>query len=219
MLSYGGVDAPVSQTLQELLTIGHSNHSIERFSALLNQHRVTAVADVRSHPYSKHCPQYSRDAFRAGLLEAGIAYVFLGKELGARSTNPACYRDGRVQFDLLAGEQAFVEGLKRLQEEMQRHRVALVCAEKDPVDCHRAVLVARHIRESGVSVQHIHADGCLESHSDMEARMLNLLKVPDADMFRSREEILADAYQTRGQQIAYQDEGMGEEAWSARKLG
>jgi uncharacterized protein (DUF488 family) len=209
----------MSRGSQELLTIGHSNNLIERFVALLNQHGVTAVADVRSHPYSKHCPQYSRDAFRAGLFEAGVAYVFLGKELGARSTNSACYRDGRVQFDLLAGEQAFVEGLKRLQEEMQRHRVALVCAEKDPLDCHRAVLVGRRVHERGVSVQHIHADGHLEGHADMEARMLKLLKVPDTDMFRSREEILAEAYQTRGQQIAYRDEGMGEEAWNARKLG
>ncbi|MCU0665275.1 MAG: DUF488 domain-containing protein, partial [Myxococcota bacterium] len=155
---------------------------------------------------------------RASLQQAGITYVFLGKELGARSENPACYRQGRVQYELLAKEPVFQQGMERLREGMQRYRIALVCAEKDPLDCHRAVLVARRMRESGVPVQHIHADGRLESHSDMEARMLNLLKVSDTDMFRSREEIIAEAYQTRGQQIAYQDDAMLEEELKSRKL-
>jgi len=191
-----------------LLTIGHSTHPIDAFIALLKQHGVTALADVRSHPYSRHFPQYSKDALKDALAQAKIAYVFLGRELGARSENRACYRQGKAQYELLAKEPQFAVGLDRLRAGMERFRIALMCAEKDPLDCHRAVLVARKVYESGVPVQHIHTDGRLEEHAEMEARMLNLLKMSDADMFRGREEILVDAYRIRGEQIAYEDEAM-----------
>jgi uncharacterized protein (DUF488 family) len=202
-----------------LFTIGHSTHPIEVFVGLLKQHGITALADVRSHPYSRHFPQYSQEALKAALAREQIAYVFLGKELGARSENPACYRQGKVQYELLAKEPQFAVGLERLRTGMERFRIALMCAEKDPLDCHRAVLVARRVYESGTPVEHIHADGHLEKHAEMEARMLNLLKMSDADMFRSREEILVDAYRIRGEQIAYEDEAMLQEEIGDRRPG
>lgn len=202
-----------------LFTVGHSTHPIEVFVGLLKQHGITALADVRSHPYSRHFPQYSQEALRAALAREQIAYVFLGKELGARSENPACYRQGKVQYELLAKEPQFAVGLERLRTGMERFRIALMCAEKDPLDCHRAVLVARRVYESGTPVEHIHADGHLEKHVEMEARMLDLLKMSDADMFRSREEILVDAYRIRGEQIAYEDEAMLQEEIGDRRPG
>ena len=87
-----------------IYTIGHSNHSIEVFIKLINNHGINAVGDVRSHPYSRFVPQYSQDSLKGALTTAGIAYVFLGKELGARSENPACYKDGKIQYDRLAKE-------------------------------------------------------------------------------------------------------------------
>ena len=200
--------------MNELLTIGHSTHSIDAFIALLKRHGITALADVRSHPYSRHCSQYSKDALKNALAQAQIAYVFLGKELGARSENPACYRQGKVQYDLLAKEPLFAQGLERLRQGMEMYKIALMCAEKDPLDCHRAVLVARRMFESGTPVQHIHADGHLEGHLAMEGRMLKLHKMSEHDMFRSREEIVADAYRIHGEQIAYQDEAMLQEELS-----
>jgi len=200
-----------------LFTIGHSTHPIEVFVGLLKQHGITALADVRSHPYSRRFPQYSQESLKAALAREQIAYVFLGKELGARSENPACYRQGKVQYEILAKEPQFAVGLERLRTGMERFRIALMCAEKDPLDCHRAVLVARRVYESGTPVEHIHADGHLEKHAEMEARMLNLLKMSDADMFRSREEILVDAYRIRGEQIAYEDEAMLQEEISDRR--
>lgn len=202
-----------------LFTVGHSTHPIEVFVGLLKQHGITALADVRSHPYSRHFPQYSQEALRAALAREQIAYVFLGKELGARSENPACYRQGKVQYELLAKEPQFAVGLERLRTGMERFRIALMCAEKDPLDCHRAVLVARRVYESGIPVEHIHADGHLEKHAEMEARMLDLLKISDADMFRSRGEILVDAYRIRGEQIAYEDEAMLQEEIGDRRPG
>ncbi|MGH8522282.1 MAG: DUF488 family protein [Gammaproteobacteria bacterium] len=191
-----------------LYSIGHSNHEITAFVELLRQHGITAIGDVRSHPYSRYVPQYSREPLKTALVDGGIAYVFLGKELGARSNNPACYRQGKVQYDLLAQEAFFAEGVKRVIQGMERYIIALMCAEKDPLYCHRALLVARKLFEAGVPVSHIHADGSLETHQAMESRLLALCKLPEGDIFKGREEFVAEAYAIQGERIAYQDETM-----------
>jgi uncharacterized protein (DUF488 family) len=191
-----------------LYTVGHSNHSIESFISLLKRHEVTAVGDVRSHPYSRFVQQYSQEQLKASLAAAGIAYVFLGKELGARSENPVCYKQGRVQYVRLAKEPMFLEGIERVKQGMARYRIALMCAEKDPIECHRALLVARKLFQSGIPVNHILADGSLESHENMESRLLATCKLPEGDMFKSREEFVADAYLLQGERVAYQDENM-----------
>lgn len=193
---------------EQVLTIGHSNHSSERFVALLKQHDVTALVDVRSHPYSRYLPQFCRDTLREMLHQQGIAYVFLGKELGARSQNPACYINGKVQYNRLAQEAQFSQGIERIRQGTKRYRIALMCAEKDPIDCHRAILVARHVAKAGLPVSHIHASGELESHDQMEMRLLKLLKMPEGDMFKSREEYVESAYLTQGERIAYEDTRM-----------
>lgn len=191
-----------------LYTIGHSNHSIDTFIDLLRKYGVTALGDVRSHPYSRYVQQFSRDALEGYLADAGITYVFLGKELGARSENPACYKQGKVQYDRLAVEPKFGEGLKRVRQGMDRFCLAIMCAEKDPLDCHRALLVARRLYESGIEVSHIRADEPLESQQDMERRLLKLCKLPEGDMFKGREEFLTEAYAIQGERVAYQDETM-----------
>lgn len=191
-----------------LYTIGHSNHSIANFIELLHRHGVNAVCDVRSHPYSKFVPQYSREPLKGALADAGIAYVFLGKELGARSENPACYKQGRVQYEKLSKEPIFLEGVNRVIQGMERYRVALMCAEKDPIECHRSLLVARRLFESGIPVNHILADGSVETHKNMESRLLTACKLPEGDMFKSRDEFIADAYSMQGERVAYLDEAM-----------
>ena len=193
-----------------LFTIGHSNHEIEGFIDLLRRHGISALGDVRSHPYSRHFPQFSYEALRNALRAEGIAYVFLGKELGARSENPACYRQGKIKYDLLAREPLFLAGLERLKQGMARYRIAIMCAEKDPLDCHRAVLVGRKVFEGGIPVSHILADGGLETHEGMEARMLNLHHISANDLFRGRDEAVAEAYEIHGDRIAYHDESMRE---------
>ncbi len=191
-----------------LYTIGHSNHPIAVFIDLLQQHGITALGDVRSHPYSRYVPQYSRDPLKTVIANTGMTYVFLGKELGARSNNPACYQQGKVQYDRLAQEPQFAEGLNRVRQGMERYCIALMCSEKDPLDCHRAMLVARRIFETGIPVQHIHADGRLESHQELESRLLTVCNLPEGDMFKTREEFILEAYQIQGVRIAYQDETM-----------
>src|SRR5690242_9735719 len=130
---------------QTVYTIGHSTHAIEKFIALLKSSQIEAVSDVRSWPHSRMNPQFNRETLKRSLREAGIKYVFLGKELGARSEDRGCYRNGQVQYDLLANTELFKQGIERVKEGAQKYRVVLMCAEKDPLDCHRTILVARKL--------------------------------------------------------------------------
>jgi uncharacterized protein (DUF488 family) len=191
-----------------LFTVGHSNHSLGAFIELLQRHGVTAVGDVRSHPYSRYAPQYSREPLKAALARIGIAYVFLGKELGARSENPDCYKQGKVQYDRLARQPQFAEGIRRVTKGMEQHYIALMCAEKDPLECHRTLLVARKLFESGLEIAHIHADGSLEDHGTLESRLLDMCKLPEGDMFKQRAEFISEAYAIQGERVAYQDDNM-----------
>ena len=115
-------------------TVGHSNHPIERFLGLLQSHGIAAVADVRSTPYSRFNPQFRREKLQTALAAAGIQYVFLGEELGARSQDPACYdADGRVSYARLAQTDLFRKGIARLKAGMADHRISLMCAEREPL--------------------------------------------------------------------------------------
>jgi uncharacterized protein (DUF488 family) len=189
---------------QTVFTSGHSTHPQEHFIGLLAPHGITAVCDVRSMPYSRMNPQFNREELKAVLLEHGIKYVFLGKELGARSEDPRCYENGKVQYDRLALTDLFRQGLDRIRKGIEDHRLALLCAEKEPLECHRTILVARHLAPLGLDVQHIHADGTLESHASAVARLRQLLRLPEDDMFRSREDVEADAYRLQERRIAYE---------------
>jgi uncharacterized protein (DUF488 family) len=188
--------------MNPLFTIGHSAHSIEAFLQLLLDHRIEAIADVRSQPYSRHFPCFSRQALELSLKGAGIHYVFLGRELGARRDERECYVGGAVSFDLVAAAPSFASGLARLQEGLLKYRVALLCAEKDPLDCHRTILVARHAARFA-EVSHILANGDLETHKELEGRLLNRYELSEGDLFLSKDARLASAYKRRGQEIAW----------------
>lgn len=192
-----------------LYTIGHSTHTAEKVMDLLRKYAVTAVADVRSHPYSRMNPQFNREAFCARLKDAGIVYVFLGRELGARSQDRDCYVEGKVQYDRLAQTALFQTGLERVIKGMRSDRVALMCSEKDPLTCHRTILVCRHLATRGIAVAHILEDGRLESHDDVLSRLLRELGLSERDWFRSREDLVTEAYVRRAQQLAHTESVRG----------
>lgn len=193
--------------MNTLFTIGHSNHGIEAFLALLAGHGVTVLADVRSRPYSRLFPHFCQAPLRLSLKAAGCAYLFLGRELGARPEDPACYAGGRVDYEKLAATGLFRQGIERLRGGAPDHRIALMCAERDPLDCHRALLVSRALHAAGLRVQHILADGALESHVASEARLRALAGLPESDMFHGAAETLALAYRLRAHRLAYQAPG------------
>jgi len=164
--------ADIVQDRPVVFTIGHSNHSSERFLALLQGASITAVADVRSIPRSRRWPHFSRVRIEHWLAEAGIADDFLGAELGGKPADPALLREGRPDYDLMAATPAFKAGLERVLDGAGRYRIALMCAEREPLDCHRFLLVSRHLRERGVCLRHILADGSIEPHEITENRLL-----------------------------------------------
>ena len=144
---------------EPIYTIGHSTHPIETFLELLGMHGVTAVCDVRSTPYSRMNPQFNRETLLQVLRERNIEYVFLGRELGARRDEPGCYIDGQAAYERIAELPAFIEGLARLRRGMDRHVVAIMCAEKEPLDCHRTILICRHLHRCGVRIHPMLAAG------------------------------------------------------------
>lgn len=188
---------------ETVFTIGHSTHDAEVFVDLLALHGIAAVCDVRSAPYSRVNPQFNRETLKNSLREQGVKYVFLGRELGARSIDPDCYRDGRVQYDLLAKTELFRQGMERVLQGIKKYRVALMCAEKDPIDCHRTILVSRQLEGLGVMVRHILGDGRLESQAEAIGRLVRRLGLHEGDMFRPCDDPVEAAYRLQGERIAY----------------
>lgn len=185
-----------------IFTVGHSAHEVARFVDLLARHGVEAVADVRSMPYSRRHPQFNRETLKESLKASGIAYVFLGKELGARSNDPACYENGRVQFRKLAATSLFRSGIKRVLDGSEQMRIALMCAERDPLNCHRTILVARELVALGSKVNHILSDGDIETHEAAMNRLCKQLNIGE-DLLRTPEELENDAYAAWEAKIAY----------------
>ena len=189
--------------METLYTIGHSTHSIDRFTELLAMHQITAVGDVRSDPYSRFNPQFNRETLQKELKQHGIPYVFLGKELGPRSDDPKCFENGKVRYDRLSDTALFQEGLKRIRQGMISYRVSLMCSEKDPVACHRTILVCRHLRDQTLRIRHILEDGSVEENDAALRRLTTLLKLPERDLFTSPEEMVERAYDVQGDRIAF----------------
>jgi uncharacterized protein (DUF488 family) len=186
-----------------LFTIGHSNHTFEHFTELLLTNGITAVADVRSTPHSSYNPQFNRDSRAESLKEAGIAYVFLGEELGARRLEPECYRGNRVDFAQTARSPHFERGLKRIVEGLKSFDIALMCAEKEPLDCHRSALICRYGERLLGRPGHVREDGSVESQDHLETRLLHLAGQPESDLFLSHEERLDEAYAWLEVRVAY----------------
>ena len=169
-------------------TIGHSNHPIERFVELLKGGAVTLLVDVRSMPWSRRFPQFGRERLAKTLGDAGIDYVWEGQALGGKPDQGGGYND-------LAARPAFKEALDRVIERSRDRTLALMCAEKEPLDCHRTVLVSRRLAERGESIEHLLADGTVKPHADIEQALL--AKQAGADLFDDRAQQLARAYEIR----------------------
>ncbi|WP_109488609.1 DUF488 family protein [Occallatibacter savannae] len=187
-----------------IYTVGHSTHSQMRFLELLAHHAINMVCDVRSTPRSRLNPQFNLEELDAVLPRNEIEYVFLGKELGARSPDRSCYVEGTVQYELLAKTEAFKGGLDRVKELFDNgFRIALMCAEKEPLQCHRSILIARYLVAEGFEVQHILPNGELEDHGTSMRRLSELLGLSTGNMFRSPIDLETEAYKRQEHRIAF----------------
>jgi uncharacterized protein (DUF488 family) len=189
--------------LNPVFTVGHSNHSIERFIELLKQNGVTAIGDVRSVPFSRRNPQFNKEPLARALKAEGIAYVHLGRELGARSDDPACYEHGQVRYQRLAQTEIFRAGLERVLQGRSNYQLALMCAEKEPLDCHRTLLVARALEKRGVDLEHILASGEREAHVTTMRRLVEMMHLDSDDLFVDAARQVDEACALREAKIAY----------------
>lgn len=188
--------------MSNIFSIGYAGLSQDKFIEILKKHNIAAIADVRSSPFSRIFPGYNKDNMPAWLAQAGIKYVFLGAELGPRSANAKHYKNDQVQFDLLSETDEFKRGIARLQRGAEAMNVAIMCAEKDPMTCHRSLLVAEYGKNSGLEFQHIHQNGDLEPHENLLVRGMKLYKM-QPDMLMTEEDCKRAAHQKLCLQHAY----------------
>ena len=193
-----------------IMTIGHSTLSYEEFLSMLRGAGVSAVADVRSVPYSRHTPQFNSETLKAGLKSDGIAYVFLGDELGGRPETREFYCEGVADYELMATKPTFEHGLGRVIEGATRHRIAMMCSEQDPLDCHRCLLVGRALKGHGFPIKHILNNGLLIKHDDIEQCLLAQSgeDLGQSDFLFTQSERLANAYRARARKVAFADSSM-----------
>ena len=198
--------------MKEIFTIGHSAYSIELFISLLNRYQINCIADVRSVPYSQYTPQYNMNDLKGALKSHGIIYVYFGKELGARREERELYTpEGYLDFEKVSKNIVFQSAVERIQKGIDKGiNIALMCTEKDPIDCHRSIMVARQFHENKYKVGNILTDGSLQSQDDIEQRLLDLY-FPDRmqpTLFETGEtitelDLIVNAYRLRNKEIGY----------------
>jgi uncharacterized protein (DUF488 family) len=187
-------------------TVGHSTHSLEEFINLIRDVDGEVVVDVRSSPYSRRSPDFGRHALDHGLREYGIGYRFLGETLGGRPPDPALYQDGQVQYDRLANDARFIASSNVVAEGARRRRLVLLCAEADPLQCHRGLVVAPALEDRGVDVVHILPDGHLESQSESMDRLLSMLGAANLRLFDGEVDLVKEARALQARRVAFVDE-------------
>ncbi len=186
-----------------LFTIGYTSYPVDDLVAVLGRHTVGAVADVRSMPFSAVHPEYNRGRIKERLAAGGIAYVFLGDLLGARYDDPEVYVGKVVSYDKVSRTETFRRGLSRLRAGLEKYPVALMCAEKDPITCHRMILICRYLR-ADCRIAHILSEGRIEPQAHAELRLMRLFDLDRPDLLgRTEEERLELAYRTQEKEIAY----------------
>lgn len=159
---------------KHVFTIGHSNHQLEEFLALLRRHRVNALLDVRSIPHSRYSPHFNKADLCESLRQAGIAYIFQGNRLGGRPDDRRLWEGGKPSWELIAASEEFKAGIDDLARNVPRWTVghiAMMCSEENPERCHRRGLVAKALIDAGIGVQHIRGDGSVETEEQVSARL------------------------------------------------
>ena len=196
----------------KLFTIGHSQYTLEYFIKLLKMHSVDYILDVRSTPYSKHAEQFNREHLKIFLEKNGFKYSYMGKYFGARQTELSLYSpEGYLDFEKTAHSESFNIGLENVMLGLKReNKIALMCTEKDPIDCHRAIMVARAFDLKGIEVNHILSDGSIQTQRELDNRLLDKyfsdrgqLSIFNYNHVISDEEYIIQAYRKRNEEIGY----------------
>ena len=184
-----------------IFTIGYAAFDVKEFIAALKTYKISAVTDVRSIPYSKFRADYNREALAKIFRENGIQYVYMGDSLGARFDDKSVYVNGVVDFDLAEKLESFRNGIARLEVGAKKFVIAVMCAEKDPIDCHRSILISKVLSKK-FDVYHIHGDASIESHKKLENRLEKMFGFDQAVLLGNT---LSLAYRKQSKKIAYSE--------------
>jgi uncharacterized protein (DUF488 family) len=178
-----------------LFTVGYGARTLEEFIVVLKAHATEYLIDVRTAPYSKFKPEFSQDLLQYHVERAGIHYVFMGDVLGGQPKDPACHTDGKVDYDKVRTQPWFQQGIDRLRRAFeQRHRLALMCSEGRPEQCHRSKLIGEALTAAGIRVCHIDQDGALLS----QAQVIQRLTQGQMDLFGQASFTSRKRYASRG---------------------
>jgi uncharacterized protein (DUF488 family) len=199
---------PPNVTTGTVFTIGHSNREVGDFLSVLTSHDVTILCDVRSRPASFRFPQFNREPLEALLASVALRYEFFGEALGGRPDDPrAYYSDGRVDYAARRKSPEFAAGMDRLLELSCAANIVLMCAEEDPLQCHRFLMVCPALLERGIVPKHIRRGGILESQRDAEDRLLELhgrTAFATGSLFVSeRDSAIEEALQLQSREFAF----------------
>lgn len=181
-----------TESAPPIYTIGYGDRELDRFIAVLEANTIAYLLDVRTAPYSRFKPEFSREALMKALAEHGIRYVYLGDKLGGRPDDPTCYVDGRVDYDKVRERPFFQAGVERIETAYrQRLRVVLMCSEGKPEQCHRSKLIGETLVARGVPVLHIDEHDRLITHDEAIQRLTDgQLSLFGQESFASRKRYL-----------------------------
>jgi len=199
-----------------IYTIGHSNYNRDYFMELLFKFKVNTIVDIRSVPFSKYVPHFNKDNIKSLLNNYGIHHVYMGEELGIiKDNNSLLSKDGYLDFEKVKETELFKNGIIRIRDGFSKgYTIAIMCTEKDPIDCHRSILIGRELHKQKYAIVHILTDGRTETHTQFEGRLLNMyfpIKMQQ-DLFsiiepsENEAEILNKAYMLRNRDIGYRPE-------------
>jgi uncharacterized protein (DUF488 family) len=213
IIRLANIETQSKKPTMKIFSIGHSNHTWDRFIDLLRRAGVTAIADVRSTPYSQRQPQFNRPELAEKLPPLGIAYSFLGNQLGGRPPDPDVYEsDGRLNYERVRASSSFRDGISDLMRVGEKHSAAMLCAEEDPLHCHRGLMITPALSKLGIATVHLRGDGTAESTEEMEQRLIDetgigagILDGLFASLISAEEraERIADAYREMAKKRAF----------------
>ncbi len=163
--------------MSKIYTIGHSTDSVDQFLEYLRFHQINTIVDVRSTPYSKFANQFNKDQLSNFLKVKKIYYIFMGDELGARhEQEELLFEDGTVDFSKVTATTNFKKGINRVENGIIKgYKIALMCSEKNPIECHRFSLISNFLHKNGYIVNHI-VDENVFKHEELEHKLIDYYK-------------------------------------------
>lgn len=201
-------------TDMKVYTIGHTNHTLDDFLKLLKKNNINCIVDVRSTPYSKYTSQFNKKEIKTFLSINRIAYIHMGDEFGARRSDKELYtKEGYLDFDKTRRDAEFLKGVDRIKSGCKKgYNIALMCTEKDPIDCHRSIMVSKGLIDNNIEVEHIKDDGSIETQSQLEKRLLDKYFINREQVTfdiisggnLSEDEMIDLAYKKRNVEIGYE---------------